>query len=53
MNKSLMNSLLGEITVEDPGVISIILKVLSHGSAGVGSQELEGADSEAVASSMM
>ena len=53
MKKSLLNSLLGEIIVDDHIVLSVIAKALSRGGTGVRSQEVEGAELEAVVATMM
>lgn len=34
--------LLGQIVVDDQGVLSVVSEVLAHGAAGVGSQVLQG-----------
>ena len=39
---SVSDGLLGEIVVDDQGVLAVVSEVLTDGAAGVGSQELEG-----------
>lgn len=39
---SVGNSLLGQIVVDDQGVLAAVSEVLTDGASGVGSQELEG-----------
>lgn len=36
------NSLLGQIVVDDEGVLAVVTEELSHGAARVGSQVLQG-----------
>ena len=40
-NLPISNGLLGEIVIDDQGVLAVISEVLTDGAAGVGSQELK------------
>ena len=47
------HGLLGEVVVEDDDVLAVVAEMLAHGGAGAGVRNWRGAESEAVAATMM